>query len=177
MALKTLQIYELKDQGYVPSPSISKYFAEAASVCLENQGHKQSVVIKVSGEVNTELKLEWEEVTQQMKDNWADLQEATEYGATGLAILLVQSLTDYRVIQRSPKTTGFDYWLGEKEDVYPFQKKARLEVSGILQGTRSQINRRLKEKLTQVKKSDATNLPALVVVVEFSQPICEIVVR
>ena len=89
----------------------------------------------------------------------------------------MQALTDYQVIQRSPKTTGFDYWLGEKGQSYPFQKKARLEVSGILKGTNAQVNRRLKEKFNQVKKSDITDLPAVVVIVEFSQPICKIAIR
>ncbi|MEZ4887288.1 MAG: hypothetical protein R3E32_21330 [Chitinophagales bacterium] len=49
-----------------------------------------------------------------------------------------------------------------------------MAILGILKGTNAQINQRLKEKLEQTKKSDALNLPAYVVVVEFSKPICKI---
>ncbi len=177
MSIDKINIYSLKDQSYIPSPRVSDCYAETASVCLENQNHKKGVEIEVSGDVSAKVQLEWEDVDQQIRDNWRDLQEATEYGATCLAILLVQILTDYKVIRRSPKRTGFDYWLGEKKDTFPFQEKARLEISGILKGTNAQINQRLKEKLEQTKKSDALNLPAYVVVVEFSKPVCKIAIR
>lgn len=81
------------------------------------------------------------------------------------------------MIRRSPKLTGFDYWLGDKESDYPFQDKARLEISGILKGTKSQINQRLNEKLKQTKRTDHLNLPALVVIVEFSRPLAKIKIK
>jgi len=90
---------------------------------------------------------------------------------------MVQALTNLKVIRRSPKETGFDYWLGKKDDNFPFQEKARLEVSGILKGSISQINQRLKEKMEQTKQSDDLNLPAYVIIVEFSTPICKIAIR
>ena len=40
---------------------------------------------------------------------------------------IVASLTDYHIVQRSYKGTGFDYWLGLKKDPL-FQNAARLEV-------------------------------------------------
>lgn len=116
-------------------------------------------------------------MTQQIQDSWNDLQEATEYGATCIAILLVQTLTDMRVTRRSPKETGFDYWLGDKMDDFPFQDRARLEISGILKGTTAQVNQRVKEKIEQTKRTDSTALPAYIVVVEFSTPICKVVIR
>ena len=77
------------------------------------------------------------------------------------------------MIRRSPKKTGFDYWLGNKKDDYPFQDKARLEVSGILKGNNSIINQRLKEKKKQTMISDSLKLPAYIIVVEFSNPLCK----
>ena len=69
------------------------------------------------------------------------MQEATEWGACGVAILVVNQVTGKVVIERSKKGTGFDYWLGDNDDgdSLPFANSARLEVSGILTGTKAQI--------------------------------------
>ncbi|TAF58742.1 MAG: hypothetical protein EAZ60_01650 [Oscillatoriales cyanobacterium] len=53
----------------------------------------------------------------------------------------------------------------------PFERMARLEVSGIRKGDRSQINARVKLKTEQTRTSDAQGLPAYIIVVEFSRPI------
>jgi hypothetical protein len=47
----------------------------------------------------------------------------------------VLELTDYTIVERACKGTGFDYWLGDEDDDL-FQWKARLEISGILKGTK-----------------------------------------
>ncbi|MEG3845987.1 hypothetical protein QT971_01810 [Microcoleus sp. herbarium19] len=78
----------------------------------------------------------------------------------------------FTVIERSRKGTGFDYWLGIQDSTatLPFQRMARLEVSGIRQGNRSQINARVKQKIEQTRASDAQGLPAYIIVVEFARP-------
>jgi len=174
--MKDINLFDLKEISYVPSARTCESYAEAATICLENKGHNQNVVLKVNMDDDNEeeLHLNWTPITQQIKDSWSDLQEATEYGAICLAIWVVHSFTDYKVIRRSPKLTGIDYWLGDKVDNYPFQDKARLEISGILTGTKSQVQSRLKEKLKQTKKSDATKLPSLVVIIEFSKPLAKL---
>ncbi|MEM1324894.1 MAG: hypothetical protein AAGI23_03010 [Bacteroidota bacterium] len=178
MPIRELNLYELKEKSYVPSKRMSDFLSEAASVCLENQNHSQGVELKVTGALEGNIQLSWEETTQQIRDNWSDLQEATEYGATCIAILLLQEMTDLKVIRRSPKGTGFDYWLGNKKDNdFPFQEKAVLEVSGILKGTPSQVNQRLKEKMIQTEQSDDLKLPVYVIVVEFSTPVCKIAIK
>jgi hypothetical protein len=53
----------------------------------------------------------------------------------------------------------------------PFQRMARLEVSGIRKGSQGQINARIKQKTEQSRASDAGGLPAYIIVVEFSRPI------
>jgi hypothetical protein len=50
---------------------------------------------------------------------------------------------------------------------------ARLEVSGIRKGSRSQINARVRQKTEQTGAFDAEGLPAIIVV-EFSRPISTI---
>jgi hypothetical protein len=108
-----------------------------------------------------------------MRRCWNDQQEATEYGAVGIAVLLLKRFHRYSAIERSFKGTGFDYWLGENDDLL-FQKKARLEVSGIIRGNASQVENRVVSKLKQTDVSDG-QLPAYVAVVEFGNPLAKVV--
>ncbi len=172
--MKTIEIFTPKEISYVPSARTCDSYAEAAAVCLEHHGHQKEIPFNIEGEISLNIQLNWLKIDQKIRDNWLDLQEATEYGAICLAIWTVHETTDYKIIRRSPKLTGFDYWLGDKASDYPFQDKARLEISSILNGTKSQIKQRLKEKLEQSKRSDHLNLPAIVVVVEFSRPLAKI---
>lgn len=157
-------------------PGITKswgaWLSEASKACFDNQGHISGVKIMVEGIADREYKVIWagEEITEQVKRSWNDTQEMTEYGACGVAILLVLKLTDYTIIERSRKGTGFDYWLGDKDSEIPFKNSARLEVSGILKGDEKLLRTRVGQKLKQTHPTDAGNLPAFVVVVEFGEP-------
>jgi hypothetical protein len=98
--------------------------------------------MKVGGMTPTQYKLFWKNGTQQTTRSWNDLEEATEYAAYGMAILLMNDLTNSIVVEKSRKGTGFDYWLGDPNDPL-FQKKKRLEVSGILKGKASSVTTRV----------------------------------
>ena len=148
--------------------------AEAAGVCLESQGHVQNVRLTVVGGKRTGYMLTWLSVSKDGADNaWNDDVYATEHGAVGIAILLIREETEYEVIQSSRRGTGFDYWLGQRDE-RPFQRKARMEVSGIRRGDLRARRRRVREKLAQMSPSDDLNLPGYAVVIEFGQPAAEI---
>ena len=83
--------------------------------------------------------------------------------------MLAKTLTQYTIIERSRKGTGVDYWLGASDDVL-FQRKARLEVSGIFKGNEKDVARRFAEKVMQTASSDSTELPVFISVVEFGTP-------
>lgn len=155
------------------TPSFGQYLAEAGALCLESQGHSKGQNLFVQGKYSKEYPLHWPDVTDQMERCLNDPEVATEHGAVGIAILLMKRLIGYAVIQRSRKGTGFDYWLGDQEDML-FQNKARLEVSGIRNGNQKTVQNRVREKLTQTKVSDETTLPTYVVVVEFGKPLAEV---
>ena len=108
--------------------------AEAGSVCLEGQGHSSGVSLRVQGDVNCSHELRWPAATDHVRRSWADEQEATEEGAAGIALLLIEQETDYTANSRSRKGTGVDFWLGSDPDV--LITTARLEVSGVLEGRR-----------------------------------------
>ncbi len=172
MEIETIDVYNLRNVSRLSTVRCSD-FSEAAAVCLDFHGHELGKLLSVEGDLQGQFELVWTEVTQQMKDSRSDMDYTVESGAYCLAMLIVEKLTNLKVTRQSQKRTGFDYWLGAEDEV-AMQKKARLEVSGILKGSKGQINQRLKEKVEQTKKSDNLNLPAYVVVVEFSQPLIKI---
>ena len=152
-----------------------RYLAESAAVCLASRGHQPGTTLRVEGIIELDLELVWSHVTPQMERAYDDLQEATEAGACALAILLIRESLGLTVIRRSRKGSGVDYWLGpggpgDVQGSLAFQQVARLEVSGILQGTPSQTAARLKQKQAQTRRSHETCIPAYVVVVEFGGP-------
>ena len=164
--------------------------ARAAVVCLEAQNHQPGVRLTVRWMSGKSYPLTWPVGTAQSRRSRADASEATEDGAAGIAILLTIREIGYTVVMRSRKTTGFDYWLGNRDasNVNLIERtataelqhlleddalivKGRLEVSGILQGSDSQIRARSEQKLDQTERSASTGLPAYVIVVEFGSPI------
>ena len=154
------------------TPAAGLSIAEAASVCLAEQGHPRIFDLMVNSEKEQTYQVERLEVTPQMRRCYNDDAEATEFGACAIAILAVQEMTNLAVIERSRKSTGFDYWLGTSEPL-PFQRKARLEVSGIRMGNKSMIEVRIGQKVRQVERYPNA-LPIYIVVVEFSQPIAQV---
>jgi len=175
-----LDLHKLGEGIPALTPALGQVHAECAAVCLEHQGHDESVELHVRKLPKTRYELSRPPVTDVMRRAHSDLQRATEFGACGIALLLAREVTGLTAIQQSRKGTGFDYWLGPADqppDVLAFQNSARLEVSGILEGTEKQFSARLKQKLRQSEPSDKTQLPAYAVVVEFGRPQAEVAKR
>jgi hypothetical protein len=148
--------------------------ADAASVCLEERGHGTEVRLHVTGNFRGVYRLHRLKVTGRMRGTY-DPDEATEFGACGIAILVIRERTGLTV-QRAFKGDGFDYWVGMADAHRPFQNMARLEVSGIRHGQPRQVRARVRQKLEQIRLSDAI-LPAYVIVVEFNRPEARVVMR
>jgi hypothetical protein len=150
--------------------SFGQSLADAASVCLEGQGHESGVIMPVDGSCRADCSVYWDPTSEKCRRTWADLHEATEHGAYGVAFLLVRQLKNMTIGERSYRGTGFDFWVGN-EDSYDilFQKKARLEVSGIRTGSETLREARVREKIEQVSRV-SSSFPAIVVVVEFGRP-------
>lgn len=147
------------------------FLAEAAAHCLQCNNHLNPVILSITGDVCMTGTLKWCDVCERDRGSWSDLQEATEYGAYGVAILVVLRLTDTPRVERSAKGTGIDYWIGDGSDQNGiFQRTARLEVSGILKGDEIKIAARLAKRLSQTRQSDETGLAAYVAIVDFGGP-------
>lgn len=145
------------------------FLAEAASTCLYLNNHSNSVEFEVKGEIIENYMLNRLELNTLTLNSYYDLDETVEYGAMGIAVAILNDQKSWKV-KRSWKGTGFDYWVGKDDEMSTFQNKARLEVSGILEGNEKIITQRLNKKLIQTKKSDNTKLPAYAIIVEFSSP-------
>lgn len=154
------------------TPDFGKALAQAGGVCLESQGHLHGVQLQVRGDRNNRYSLEWPQVTEQVLKCFNDPEEATELGAVGVAILLAKREIGYSVVERSRKGTGFDYWMGEESEL-PFEKKARLEISGIRSGRSKEVDARVRQKLKQTEQS-GDSPAAYVIVVEFGAPLAEV---
>jgi hypothetical protein len=143
--------------------------AEAASVCLEEQGHDLNPSLIVTGTGAGTWAMARLAVDATMRACYDDPDEATEEGACAIAILLAEAITGFQVVRRSRKRTGYDYCLGTRDSL---DFSARLEVSGIREGTDSMVKARSKQKREQTRQSDSTqgDLPAYAVIVEFSKP-------
>ncbi len=157
-------------------PAIPRAFgqtlAEIGGLCLESQGHERGVQLRVRGYRHNTDSLEWPPVTEQDLRGFNDPEEATEWGAVGVAVLLARREIGYSVIERSRKGTGFDYWMGDESEL-PFERKARLEISGIRRGANQEVNARVRQKLRQVERS-GDSPAAYVIVVEFGTPRAEV---
>ncbi|MGB1287158.1 MAG: hypothetical protein ACPG7F_11535 [Aggregatilineales bacterium] len=149
---------------------------EACLICLDHHNHQSDLEIALYEDNDTKntILLHWDVIIdEKVRRSWRDSHEATEYGATALAILTIIHQTEYVIVERAVRGTGFDYWLTDsasydEQELFP-AGLARLEVSGILHAkTGTAIQRRIREKQTQ--QSDDMHIPALVIVVEFSRP-------
>ncbi len=160
------------------TPAWGAYLRQAASVCLEEQNHPPGVEMPVEGALKGRYAVSWRDVTAQVRRCLGDPEVATEHGAYGIAALVVASLTGLTVIERSRKGTGFDFWLGPRTAKSGlFQRRTRLEVSGIRDNSDGVVEGRVKQKLEQTRQSDGLGLPALVVVVEFGTPLSRVAKR
>ncbi len=162
-------------KGDIPaiSPAMGASLAEAGGVCLESQGHTQGVQLIVRGYSDNVYTLVWPPITEQSRRSWNDPENATEYGALGIGILIAKAEIGYEVIRRSWKGTGFDYWIGLASDE-GFVNKAGLEISGIRDGDEHIIRARVREKLQQTDRSEHLRLEIYVIVVEFGRPLAEV---
>ena len=169
----SIQLSELKAGNPALTPATGSSLEEACVICLNDQHHTPGVNMEVGGKISQVYSLLWQkQVTDQMIRCWGDPEYTTEQAAYGIAFLLIPRITNYTTIERSVKGPGFDYWLGDGQEaeIFIFNRKARLEVSGIRKGSDSQIRKRINQKYKQTDPSDSTTLPAFVVVVEFSKP-------
>jgi len=171
----TLNLEDLRTGLMGLTPEYGCFCLQACTVCLEHSNHLNGVNVTLTGTSPNTLTLNWSSaVTEQVKRSWRDLQEATEFGATAIAILLASRLSIFKCIERSSKGTSFYYWLGDEDNLGIFQRKEALEISGILaESSTNTLADRMRSKERQTKRSATSITNTHICVTEFSSPKCE----
>lgn len=96
-----LNLSDLNDGLPAIPPAFGKTLAQVGGLCLESQGHEPGVQLRVRGDRDNDYSLEWPQVTEQHRRGFNDPEEATEWGAVGVAVLLAKREIGYSVIERS----------------------------------------------------------------------------
>lgn len=143
--------------------------AESAEFCLHHSGHPECVGLTLSGDITGAGILEWSAPEARVASRtYGDLKRAAEDGACAVAIVVVTQTEGFPAVMKASQGPGFDYWLTSNDDTNLFL--ARLEVSGILKGSASNIATREQTKIEQTQNSDDTKLIAYTAIVEFGGP-------
>lgn len=176
--MKELHLDDLKNGLPGMTSTVGAFLAEAAAFCLEMQGHKSSVILKVDGDFKEDYSLYWtDKVDEQVKRTWADENEATEYAATAIATLLVLDLTGFLISRRSKQTDKIDYYLINKNQPGLPPPRALLEISGIFhEKPGNTINSRLRIKKISIDKIPNRTLSAYIIIVAFQIPKAKITI-
>jgi hypothetical protein len=148
---------------------------EACVWCLTKCDHSNGVQIKFDiCEDSGCYKIKWNndiDMDGILRAYNAD--DAIEFGAEAIALLLIKEKTKYTAIERAAKPSGIDYWLGykNKNSNSLFSKAdARLEITGILTERGSNtIKSRINTKLERPMISENV-FPVFISVIEFGQP-------
>lgn len=166
-----IKIDDIKNGMPGISPIEGADLLENCTVMLHRSGHISPTCLTLNGLVANNVLVQWTDTfNDQLDRTYADHAANTERAAVCISVLLSKSITNYTVIMRSRKGTGFDYYLGNEDDI-SFQPKARLEVSGIeKESDKNTVSSRFKQKCNQVSPTDDTLLPAYISIVEFSNP-------
>lgn len=173
---ENLDLNDLFSSVFGLTESAGGEMAEAAALCLESQGHGlKTELVQQKRFEGQRVVIRRLKVTPEIRSSHNDDQKATYEGAEGVAILVVTELGTARSVSRAKKGGGFDYWFSEDPSLSHAlcdPEAGRLEVSGIRNGTESEVQNRLNDKIEQTKKSDADygQRKTYVVVVEFGTP-------
>jgi hypothetical protein len=146
---------------------------ECCALRLTLQGHTTPVDLKPYEEdknlFTESLKFNWNtEITPKLAASYRDENRTTDYAAMCVALILTAHLIGFDDVEMAEKGDGVDCWFRRNNS---FDFVARLEISGIKKASDTNtIKNRFKMKLAQTNQSDASNVPAFVAIIEFSQP-------
>lgn len=151
------------------SQGLSLACEEAARVCLDRH-HSSPIEITIDDSSNVfKAEVVWLASDRALLHQWANDTDATEQGATALALACVELSRGLVAIRRAETRTGADYYVsapGTPGD--DLESAVRLEISGTSDESPNVLKGRLKRKLAQAANG-RSNVPAMAIVVGFPQ--------
>lgn len=163
-----LKFLDLSSRHFGLTNAVSASYAEAARVCLDRH-HVSGVKFTIEDNSTPFMaSASWPVVDTRTKAAWNNTTDATEAGASALAIAAVEHSRGLVAIRRAETRTGADYYLDNPaSDVDDLENSFRLEISGVDAGTAADVKARLSQKIKQTKAGNS-NLPAIACVVGFA---------
>lgn len=146
-------------------------WAEAAAVCLDAVGHGCTVEASIEGIPGVlRVILDAPTADEAMRKTHRNLKDATELGAVAVIASVVHDLSDELILDQAVEGTRIDYWLGRRGEGPLYQKKSRIEISGILrEAPNNTTEYRIHKKRERLRKNpDERN--ATIAIVVFSAP-------
>src|SRR3954451_20662675 len=98
---RTISLSTLSEGMPGLTPAWGGVMAEAASVCLESQGHRVSVDLRIDGDFRDLWVVQRLAVSEQMRNAHRNGDTTTEHGAYGVALLTISRLTGETVLNQS----------------------------------------------------------------------------
>ena len=147
------------------SPAMVTAYSEAARVMLDHyhQSRERLEGLLVHDDDEKPLVLLFEPPNDQIHDSYANMQDATEYGAYAVAFGAAHETEGYVVKKRAHHGSGSDFLMvkdGESDENF-----VRLEVSGV-GSPQGNLPARLQKKKSQLNSGDLLR-PGVAVVVGF----------
>jgi len=141
---------------------------EATDVCMSRHHTPPETALHIEREgARVSRILRWQQPTPDVSRAWNNADDATRDAAYIVSLAVAEDELEMVAFSRAETRTGADYYIGPSEAA-DLEDAWRLEVSGSDRGSRSQIRRRLTEKIKQAVKG-LSNLPALAAVVGFRE--------
>ena len=162
-----LRVDKLHNRHPGLTQALGESYTEAACVCWSRH-HKPPVTVALKRSSTDVLRV----VNFLIPDDrtraaHADEIDATEAGAYGVSLAAVEEIEGLVAVGRAETLTGADWYIAPSgTSIEDLESCIRLEVSGTNAGTSADVNRRLKEKITQALRGES-NLPAIASVVGF----------
>ena len=163
----TLKFHDLHTRHFGLTKSVASSYAEAAMVCFDRH-HVPVVELEIEDKkAKTVATVDWPTVSDQVKAAWNNEIDATEQGASAVALASVEATRGMVAVSRAETLSGSDYYIDAPGAVVvDLETTYRLEISGIDAGDLKQVGYRLNKKIKQAK-AGSSNLPAIACVVGF----------
>jgi len=163
-----LPIHQMHERHRALTVAIAGSYEEALTVCFDRHHQSPAEVTLSDNGTETVASIHWIAPDDRTLGAWANTTDATEAGAYGCVIAGVESLRGFFAVRRAETGTGADYYVGPAGSGVPdLEDCFRLEVSGLDQGDRREVMRRLVLKVQQARDGNSS-LPALAGVIGFA---------
>lgn len=101
------------------SAHFGRMLIEVGSISLESQGHVSGTKLSVQDAYRGQFVLTWPSPDEQANYTYQDNyryqdNEATEFGAVGVALVLISQVKGYTVIEPARTGSGFVSWIGQR---------------------------------------------------------------